>query len=1406
MNRLYAIALSILISGFAHGKLKAAEKTWVGTSSNNWNQASNWQPSGVPVLNDDVIFDGTVSSINCNLGTTTVVKSIHILDSYTGLIQGADSPQAILTVQTLLQVDGGTIDLRRSRLKSMQQLLINGGSVIKGNSGICSIVNLEINSGSFIIADPSVEILGNCLLVGGQFQTGAGSFTIGQSWNQSGGTFSKTSGIGTFTPSGNLSMSGGTFNSNQSAITLKAFQFNGGQFIGGSGSIYCIGDLTLATDAEFTKSFGALYMNNGAKLISAGQFNLGITSFQANEIQLTGGTFNLGSSTVNISGPVSASNALVSKGLGTTNMALSQNSSFENCTINWGNGLLNTGNINLTNTQTSIGSGTLTIAGQFTQSGASSFTKSGGFTTIAVDNNLNLNGGSIDFSNCSQVITGVWKQSSGTAIHGSTQVTIRGNLEISGDAIYTASTGITSIEGDFRTSGGTFNHNNGVFRMNGTSSFTYRILGNPTFSILELVNEIGVDAHTYEIYGNVSVNSELRLKNGSALNRPITINTGMFWLYGNLNISAYRSTVFQPGSATIRFAGSNMQTIIGAPTSESIAFLPKIRIEKSGGQFNFINHVSLGNGFSHQNSDIQFDPSSVFCMGGGSFQVDNLFIPKVIVSGTAMLASNLIVLGDMSVLSEGLLINGTQPINVNGGFYNFGRFQTMSGIMNVSGALENHGEFAANSGSINALTGIQQMGGIFACNTGQVNVLGILSLQGGTFSCNNGIVQISGSLNQNGGTLNGNIGGGYMTVSQHFTQVGGTYDAQNGVLNIGGILTMNSLFIRNTGTINFNGIGPQSIPALFYNKLSIAGTGRLITLAPDEIRIGAATGGFAPNSSNAYITTNNTINYAGNTAQDVTGFAYNNLTLSRTGTKSLVGNSSVKTVLAVKNNAIFDADGIANNKIFTLLSTQSLTARIDQMPSTASIVGNATVQRWTRGGVRSNRFFSSPVDTIGGVKIKQFKDNILVYGNNGVANGFDSPTVFNSNIYLYDEPRPNGSEWRSPLNINEVIPTGKGILVYHLGDRSQYPLQGNAIPNPAVIDFKGTPNQGTLAVNMQCTGTCIVADNGNGWNLVANPYASPIDWDSPEWTKANLASTIYIWNPRINQYAQYNTANPGASTNGGSRYIGPGQSFFMKAIANDPVLIANEKVKTSTFPDTLLFRMSAPENQLRLVLHNAEFESRDEIVLAFDKNSTEAYEPQFDNYKPKLPMTVSNFAFVNEIGEKLGVHTFVKPQTDKRIPLQLDANSGAFSLTAEQLFSFDSDIEFYLENIKTGELQKLKEASPIQINIGLGQEESLSNNYALVLKKTNQSATSINSGIRAFPNPTNGDLISVWVSENEQGTLEIFDLRGNLISKQTINPSGNTIKTSALKNAAGGMYTITWTSTGSRYSTRVSVN
>ena len=39
----------------------------------------------------------------------------------------------------------------------------------------------------------------------------------------------------------------------------------------------------------------------------------------------------------------------------------------------------------------------------------------------------------------------------------------------------------------------------------------------------------------------------------------------------------------------------------------------------------------------------------------------------------------------------------------------------------------------------------------------------------------------------------------------------------------------------------------------------------------------------------------------------------------------------------------------------------------------------------------------------------------------------------------------------------------------------------------------------------------------SGWNFIGNPFRASIDWDDEaQWTKTNVESSIYIWDPAAN--------------------------------------------------------------------------------------------------------------------------------------------------------------------------------------------------------------------------------------------------------------------------------------------------
>ncbi len=93
-----------------------------------------------------------------------------------------------------------------------------------------------------------------------------------------------------------------------------------------------------------------------------------------------------------------------------------------------------------------------------------------------------------------------------------------------------------------------------------------------------------------------------------------------------------------------------------------------------------------------------------------------------------------------------------------------------------------------------------------------------------------------------------------------------------------------------------------------------------------------------------------------------------------------------------------------------------------------------------------------------------------------------------------------------------------------------------------------------------------------GWNLIGNPYNSTIDWDEFDFVGSDVANSVYFWDPENNRYASYVN---GVGTNGGSRYIAPGQGFFVySTTTNTDQMVFTDAVKSSE--SSTFFRLSQP--------------------------------------------------------------------------------------------------------------------------------------------------------------------------------------------------------------------------------------
>jgi hypothetical protein len=113
--------------------------------------------------------------------------------------------------------------------------------------------------------------------------------------------------------------------------------------------------------------------------------------------------------------------------------------------------------------------------------------------------------------------------------------------------------------------------------------------------------------------------------------------------------------------------------------------------------------------------------------------------------------------------------------------------------------------------------------------------------------------------------------------------------ASSGTIGVAGIFTPGTNAYTIAGsTLDFNGAGPQTIPAFNYNNLTSSSTGAR-TLA-NSGTIGVA-GIFTP-GTNAYTIAGSTLDFNGSGAQTIPAFNYNNLTSSSTGARTLANSGT----------------------------------------------------------------------------------------------------------------------------------------------------------------------------------------------------------------------------------------------------------------------------------------------------------------------------------------------------------------------------------------------------------------------------------------------------------------------------------------------------------------------------------
>ena len=365
-------------------------------------------------------------------------------------------------------------------------------------------------------------------------------------------------------------------------------------------------------------------------------------------------------------------------------------------------------------------------------------------------------------------------------------------------------------------------------------------------------------------------------------------------------------------------------------------------------------------------------------------------------------------------------------------------------------------------------------------------------------------------------------------------------------------------------------------------------------------------------------------------------------------------------------------------------------------------------------------------------------------------------------IYMY-KFNENDRTWTNIFNDNsQGWDMGVGYAAYSPSNGGIWPIHGDSVENHGLPLNASIDN---LALSYSYSGTSAQ----KGWNLVGNPFTISLDWNGhADWDLQNVESTIQTWNHDVVGYGTYNW-NTGIGTNGMDNVIATGQSFFVHATASGARLDlpASQRIHRPNV-EILKEAKTDPENLLRIIA--SKDGKQNEILIAFDKKTTEGFDPMYDACYLASSGSIADL-YVTEGDEIYAQYWSPSIENHEIIPVNFEAHSnGNFVLSFANTEGFDSAIPIWLEDKKNNEWQNLRENN--QYAFAATTEDDFARfNVHFATPNDVEEGVNNTSNIYAYEKTVN-----IFVSEkNFSGTAHIYDLLGQEVIAKNVQSGCNQI-------------------------------
>lgn len=508
----------------------------------------------------------------------------------------------------------------------------------------------------------------------------------------------------------------------------------------------------------------------------------------------------------------------------------------------------------------------------------------------------------------------------------------------------------------------------------------------------------------------------------------------------------------------------------------------------------------------------------------------------------------------------------------------------------------------------------------------------------------------------------------------------------------------------------------------------------------------------------------------------------------------LANNTLEARELFVENNRLLEVEGVLkvddvfdNNGLVKFSSSENGTGYFDEFNGTISGTGSVTSEKYFPAR-RAFNMVASAVNT-----------NTSIYENwqNAGANdagigthitggnasdGFDQTETNNPSMFVFN----NG--WQAISNTNDTnLEVGTPYRLMVRGDRT-IDLSSNESENATTLSATGNLATGNLNFTPPTGG------NSTFYSFVANPYQSRVDIS--EFLSSNAAANnikFWVWDPMINSRGGFvvvdelggsGTTTPTSTM---SKYIEPGQAFFIEVTNSNPTLSFAETMKDLVSSSGRPSALSDYNKQLKLILKNEENQLVDALRLRFSAGGNN----NIDDYDAsKMGNLDENLASINQ-NQLFTVQQRAFPEEDETIALYTNNwRTTTYNLEVV-LENFDETSIYLIDNYLNTETL-INNESNYEFSIDPTIEASVNTmRFELKFGETTFSNEEFSSNhtFVIYPNPA-VDMIQIKANTNSSSELNIrvYNTLGTEVINQNSNQS--VLHQLSIDNLSSGVYII----------------